>query len=101
MTEVEIGIIEDFIARRFKHDNAWTDGNCYWAAWIITERFPCLKIYYIADKGHFVAGDTGENVFFDARGLYKQALDSQLVSLDWICAFEPSWYERLMRDCRN
>lgn len=101
MTEVEVGIIEDFIARRFKHDNAWTEGNCYWAAWIIKERFPCLQIYYIADEGHFVAGNAGENVFFDAHGLYEKPLTSKPWSLDWIRIFETSWYERLMKDCRN
>lgn len=100
MTDVEIGIIKDFISKRFKHDNAWSDGNCYWAAWMIKERFPSLKIYYIADIGHFVAGDTDRNVFFDAHGIFDMLSHSPF-QLDWIYEFEPSWYERLMKDCRN
>lgn len=101
MTEIEVGIIKEFIARRFKHDNAWTEGNCYWAAWIIKERFPCLQIYYISDEGHFVAGDISANVFFDARGLYEKDLTTAPWSIEWIRIFDTSWYERLMKDCRN
>lgn len=106
--------IIDFIRRRFHDDNHWTDGNCYWAAWILCEQFPCLSMYYRPNVGHFVAGDG--NVFFDGHGQYEgqfvlvslkeMTLDDMknkniVLSLDDIEATDYSWYQRIMRDCRN
>lgn len=87
----------NFVKRRFHEDNHWVDGNCYWAAWILCERFPWLSMYYCPIIGHFVAGD-GER-FFDGHGLYECTGDPIL--LKDIELKDPLWFGRLIRDCRN
>ena len=87
--------ILEFIQRRWKKDCDWTNGNCYWFAYILTTRFNNLKIYYLPIEGHFVAGDG--ITFYDFHGINnlqeKPYLFSQL-ELE-----EPHWYKRIVRDC--
>ena len=90
----------DFIKRRFGDTDArWQDGNCYWFAKILVERFPWLKIYYDTMEGHFVAGIPG-GPFFDSRG-YASDGESIYLRLDDIRDNDKLWYDRLMRDCRD
>lgn len=90
--------ILDFIDRRFSQTDAnWMNGNCYWFAKILTERFPGqLLIYYIPDVGHFVAGNT-RGIYYDWHGMFIS--DEKYPSIDDIKENDPLWYERLMRDC--
>ena len=92
-------MIEDilyFIKKRFENTNAnWNNGNCYWFAKILTERFPELDIYYLPNEGHFIAGD-GET-FFDYNGLITDK--KFCINFQRIAEEDPLWYERLIRDC--
>lgn len=86
--------VEEFIRRRWGDTDAhWQDGNCYWFALILTQRFPSLlKLYYLPIIGHFIAGD-GTN-FYDSTGKInppeKPAIEEEL---------DPLEYGRLLRDC--
>ena len=88
--------IQDFISRRFPTEDKWLNGNCYWFAFILRERFPELDIYYDPIVGHFYAGDG--KVFYDWHGQHEKL---ELLKLSVIHATDPLWYARLMRDCKN
>ena len=55
--------IRKFIYNRFPYDNNWLDGNCYYFAIILKERFPEGKIIYDVSDGHFLVRI--EDVYFD------------------------------------
>lgn len=88
-----------FIERRFPKDNNWADGNCYWFAHILCERFPDLDIYYEPIEGHFYAGDG--NLFYDWFGAHAHKPDDKRIKLSVIHTKDPLWYARLIRDCKN
>jgi len=46
----------DFISRRFKSDNNWKTGNCFYFSVILKERFSKYspEIYYDVCDGHFL-----------------------------------------------
>lgn len=91
--------VQDFISRRWGEDSPrWTDGNCYWFAFILCERFPLLEMYYLPVSGHFVAGFDGE--YFDATGTVEPPLDDQPILLKTINEKDPIWYSHILRDCR-
>lgn len=58
--------IIEFIYRRFKIDCNWLDGNCYYFAVILKDRFPSGLIYYDVISGHFVF--KYENSYYDWTG---------------------------------
>lgn len=89
------GKIKEFIDRRFPKDSNWLDGNCYWFAFILSNAFESLEIYYEPIVGHFYAGD-GLN-FYDWRG--RAHLTNKPLLLDYIKQSDPLWYYRLKRDC--
>lgn len=90
----------DFIERRWhSQDSNWLNGNCYWFAFILCERFPYLEIYYLPIQGHFVAGVATENRYYDWTGAV--APDERPVRLGDILVEDALWYDRLMRDCRD
>lgn len=102
--EHDSSIVQEFIARRFQSFGAqvidcFTAGNCYWFAHILCTEFPELKMYYIVDEGHFVAGDDRSNIYYDITG--KKSLQYQPISLETLRLSDKTWYDRLMRDCRN
>lgn len=91
----------DFITRRFSTTDAnWQNGNCYWFARILADRFN-LEIYYNPIIGHFAAGylDECENKWlFDSCGEVNEYIE-QYIPL-WIIEQEdPLWYERLKQYC--
>lgn len=61
----------DFIKRRFKSDCDWVNGNCYYFALILADRFKCRdsSIYYDLIDGHFICKI--DNAFYDWNGLVK------------------------------
>lgn len=91
--------ILDFIKRRIGVDNNWREGNCYWAARIIQDRFK-LCLVYDAAAGHFVAQDR-DGTYYDAYGVYEPRRAEDMMSLQWIRTYEYKWYRRLMRECRD
>lgn len=92
-------MVLEFIKRRFQSTYDWQNGNCYWFAYILCDRFPELKMYYLAIRGHFVAGD-GEH-FYDSLGEYIIPKDDALYELSWIKENEPVWYKNIMEGCRE
>lgn len=89
--------ILDFIQRRWQKNADWLNGNCYWFAKILTERFPFLDIYYLPIQGHFIAGDG--NIFFDWAG--QLSLNEKPILFSLIKETDITWYNRLIRDCVN
>ncbi len=87
--------IVDFILRRWKVDCDWLNGNCYYFALILRERFNFLSIYYLPIQGHFVAG--AQNTYFDWTG--EVTLNEEPILLSELVEKEPDWAMRLMRDC--
>lgn len=92
--------IIDFIKRRFPVDCNWRNGNCYWMAVILQQRFGG-EICYLPIIGHFVVRIKG--VFYDWNGVVpeKILLEDNVMALDYIKEFDSLWYEHLMRDCRD
>ena len=92
--------VKNFISKRFAQQNSWCDGNCYWFAVILTNRFNNLQIYYMPIRGHFIAGD-GVGNFYDWNGkLNIQDNEEPILLLQDIKDSDILWYNRLMRDCK-
>lgn len=86
--------ILDFVVRRFPIDCHWRDGNCYWFAVILAERFD-LDIYYDPIDGHFMAGN--DRFVWDYAG--HPFINNGYYLLEDIKKNDESWYARLERDC--
>lgn len=91
--------ILDFIERRFSIDCHWLDGNCYYFAVILKERFPNAVIYYDVVLGHFCIKI--DNNFYDWTGLIKMDKDSEYVEWDKMSEYDEFVKERIIRDCIN
>lgn len=91
--------ILDFIKRRWAQDSNFLNGNCYWFAHILTNRFKELEIYYLPIIGHFVAGDG--NMFFDWQGKVdlRDLYEDKPIRFDDIKEQDSLYYNRLIRDC--
>ena len=87
--------ILEFINRRFKVDCKWTDGNCYYFALMLKERFGG-EIYYVPIEGHFVC-KIGEK-YYDFRG-QCQRFQSKPLTLETIAKNDINWYNRIWKDC--
>ena len=91
--------ILNFIHHRFPCDSNWLDGNCYYFALILTDRFPSLRMYYDPIEGHFVVSSDGET-FFDWSGIRRYPNEKLPLSLETIEESDPQWYARIMKGCR-
>ena len=60
----------EFINRRFPKDCNWLDGNCYYFAIILRERFTDGVIFYDVIDGHFVTQIGG--VKYDWSGIVSE-----------------------------
>ncbi len=87
--------ILDFINRRFKDNCHWLDGNCYYFAVILKERFPGGQIYYDMINCHFCYGINGK--FYDWTGAILP--DGRLIPWKVFKLFDKTYFERVMRDC--
>ena len=80
----------EFINRRFKSDCNWLNGNCYYFAVILKDRFPLGNLYYDIIYGHFIF--KYEDYYYDWTGKVNQK--GKLVKWD---EFEK--YDRLQKAC--
>ena len=87
--------ILNFIQKRWQKDADWTNGNCFWFAYILKTRFPRLEIYYLPTIGHFIAG--ADDTYYDYHGTYVP--DEAPFLLSDIKQEDPIWYNRIIRDC--
>lgn len=87
--------ILEFIHKRFSKDCDWLNGNCYWFAKILSDRFD-LPIYYDQVEGHFMVMDYDFN-FYDWTG--KIIPENKPISFRYLYDFDNLLYERLVRDC--
>lgn len=94
MQNDEVKILE-FIYRRFKTNCKWTDGNCYYFALILKDRFPKGSIYYDVINGHFVFWFEGK--FYDWTGIVEQ--DGHYIGWDYFDIYDPIQKQRIIRDC--
>ena len=87
----------EFIERRFKKDCNWIDGNCYYFAIILKDRFPDGSIYYDTILGHFIF--YYQNQFYDWVGIYNPIKLDAVLKWDTFDYFDPLWKSRITRDC--
>ena len=89
------GVVE-FIRRRFPEDCRWLDGNCYYFAVILRDRFPAGRILYDVVAGHFVTEIGG--VRYDWSGVVDD-LGRKYVAWDEFEAYDRPRYERVVEGC--
>ena len=87
----------DFIKRRFKKDCDWTNGNCYYFAIILRDRFPDGDIFYDVIDGHFLFKYKDE--FYDWTGIINP--DGYLVKWNEFDGYDSLLKQRIIRDCVN
>ena len=85
----------EFISRRFKNACNWVDGNCYYFARILKDRFPNGHIYYDAIYGHFLFWFEGK--FYDWNGVATEK--GYCVSWAKFDEYDSLQKQRIMRDC--
>ena len=85
----------EFILRKFKKDCNWLNGNCYYFALILKDRFPEGRIFYDVIIGHFVF--IYKEKAYDWTGL----CDSTEVLVDWenFDKYDDLLKRRIIRDC--
>ena len=66
---IEKNEVLEFTHRRFPVDCHWLDGNCYFFALILLDRFPIGKILYDVIDGHFVCEIDGKKYESDRLAL--------------------------------
>lgn len=86
----------EFILRRFRADCHWLNGNCYYFALILHNRFPNSIIYYDPIDGHFIT-KIGKN-YYDWRGIDIQVHEEALIKWDEYEQIDPIHYNRIKND---
>lgn len=87
----------EFIRRRFPIDCHWLDGNCYYFALILLDRFPLGKILYDVIDGHFVCEIDG--VKYDWSGIADESGKHHWIEWDKFNEYDDLQHERVVRDC--
>lgn len=86
----------EFINRRFSSTDAhWQDGNCYYFATILKERFPSGKIMYDPIANHFLFRYRGK--VYDSKGLDTEA--RKLYDWNKYREFDYLDYNRVVKYC--
>lgn len=86
----------EFIDRRFPGDCSWLNGNCYYFALILKDRFPQGEILYDVIDGHFVF-KYNDN-YYDYKGITYQD-DGYLVPWESFDEYDCIQKTRIIRDC--
>ena len=89
--------VMEFIHRRFPKDSNWTNGNCYYFALILSDRFHGTMYYDVID-GHFVTKI--QNNYYDYCGLVN--LDKRVL-IEWnkFEEYDKHQYRRIIEDVLN
>lgn len=85
----------EFIQRRFKINCNWLNGNCYYFAIILKDRFPEGTIYYDVIWGHFVFKYHDE--FYDWNGVVERF--GYLVEWDKFEEYDAAEKVRVIQGC--
>lgn len=85
----------EFIQRRFKKDCNWIDGNCYYFALILKDRFPEGKIFYDVLYGHFVF--QYQDQYYDWTGIVDSL--GGIVEWDKFDDYDSVLKHIVIRDC--
>lgn len=85
----------EFIKRRFAIDCHWLDGNCYYFALILKDRFKSGKIMYDVIKGHFIFLYDGK--YYDWTGVIEP--DGHLVEWDKMAEYDILVKQRVIEGC--
>lgn len=87
----------DFIHRRFPNDSNWTNGNCYYFAVILRERFGGT-IYYNTIDGHFVTEING--LVYDHSGTVGcNVKNPWYVKWESFSDYDELQHKRIIQDC--
>ena len=86
----------DFILRRFVVNDNWMNGNCYYFAVILHDRFPNSTIYYDPIDGHFIT-KIGDN-YYDWRGVNIHVHVDDIVKWDEYEQVDSKHYYRIKHD---
>lgn len=95
--------IIDFIEKfKFKHreelEYVFLNGNCYFFALILCERFKNAKVKLMQIENHFVTEIEGR--LYDIRGDVTEICSvPDLIDFDDLEKSDPTYYKRLKRDC--
>ena len=84
---------------REKIEIAFTNGNCYWFAFILHTVFDG-EIYYLPIEGHFICKI--EDEYYDIKGYIDDSFNYRMDALySWkeYCEMEPLNAARVSRDC--
>lgn len=92
----EVNEVLEFIQRRFKNNCNWVDGNCYYFAIILKDRFPEGKIFYDICAGHFTFHY--ENQFYDWTGIYE-CKEDYIIPWDVFHIYDATQKQKIIRDC--
>ena len=87
----------DFIQKRFKTDNNWLSGNCYYFAVILKARFPEGKILYDAINGHFVTEI--DKIKYDWQGIVPNRKSSYYVEWDKFDEYDSEQKKSVIEGC--
>lgn len=87
--------IIEFIQRRFKKDCDWLNGNCYYFALILKDRFPEGTIYYDVIDGHFIY--KYHSKYYDWGGIAKPS--DHVVEWDKFAEYDSLQKERIIQNC--
>lgn len=91
--------VTDFIYRRFPYDSHWLDGNCYYFALILQDRFPEGDIVYDVIRGHFLF--ELDYTLYDWHGVYERLPSESMRFIKWnsFKEYDSLQYDRIVRDC--
>ena len=84
----------EFIKRRFPQDCRWLDGNCYYFALILYDRFEG-EIFYDVVLGHFVF--KYKDKYYDWNGINTEC--KNLYSWLDFQRYDELLFKRVIRDC--
>lgn len=95
MEKYTVNDIIAFIKSRFSKNCHWLDGNCYYFAVILKDRFNG-KIYYDTENAHFITKINDK--FYDWTGRVNPKLEN-LLDWDILEKQNPSYYKKIQFEC--